>query len=169
MGRKQRKQSSRSSGSWLADGKCDNTVSPYCCHICGHGNGSAFQLVFEAHLVPGPVWLSVQDGAQASEAGVGPHLYPVHCRLSWLRRGRLDWTDVVRGFIRPLLSEVSQVREAQLLRLQWTEMTKGYDCLMLDDYSESQAEGLKIYRITPWFTYDHLIIIQSVLSLIKTV
>lgn len=33
--------------------------------------------VGDPHLVPGAVGLSVQDGAQASEAGVGPHLDPV--------------------------------------------------------------------------------------------
>lgn len=72
------------------------------------------------HLVPAAVGLSVQDGAQAPEAGVRTHLDAVDGRVSRLRgrRRRVDGTHVVGGFVRPSPPEVSQVGEAQLLWLQ---------------------------------------------------
>lgn len=66
-------------------------------------------VVIEPHLVPGVAGLSVQDGAQASEAGIGTHLHAVHHRLSWQWGARLDGTHVVCGLVRPSSPEVSQV------------------------------------------------------------
>lgn len=77
--------------------------------------------VVEPHLVPGVAGLSVQDGAQASEAGVGTHLHAVRRGLSRWWRGQLDGTHVVCGLVRPSSPEVSQVREAQLL---WLDRNK---------------------------------------------
>lgn len=64
---------------------------------CRHGDGSALR----------GGGLSVQDGAEAPEAGVGPH--------------RLHGTDVVRGRLGPPAPpppQVGQGGEAQLLQLQ---------------------------------------------------
>lgn len=72
--------------------------------------------VLKPHLVPGG--LPVQDGTQAPEAGVWPHLNTVGRRLSWLRCGRLHGTDVISGLVRPPPPQVRQVGKAQLFRLR---------------------------------------------------
>lgn len=84
----------------------------------------------QPHLVPGAAALPVQDGAQAPEASVGPHLHAVHRRLARLGRRALDGTHVVRGVVRPPPPKVSQVGEAQLLRLQRGGRTTGSECMM---------------------------------------
>lgn len=72
--------------------------------------------VIHPHLLPGGI-LSVQDGTQASEAGVRPRLNTVSRGRGSPRRGRLHRTDVVCGFVRSSSPEVSQVGESQFLWL----------------------------------------------------
>lgn len=73
--------------------------------------------VTDPHPLPGGIGLSIQDGAQASEAGVWPRLDSVGRGKSGLRRGRLHGADVVGGVVRSSPPEVSQVGEGQFLWL----------------------------------------------------
>lgn len=95
-----------------------------------------------AHLVPGALRLPVQDGAQAPEAGVRPHLHPVGSgggRGRGRGRGRgLDRTDVVGRIVGATPPQVGQVGETQLL---WLQRRHGGD-----REGRSQRSGLRWSR-----------------------
>lgn len=82
-----------------------------------------------AHLVPGALRLPVQDGAQAPEADVRPHLHPVGSGGGRGRRrggGRgLDGADVIGGVVGASPPQVGQVGETQLLWLQGRDQGEG--------------------------------------------
>lgn len=121
----QAKKQNSSSDRRLAERKVWQHSRPWCWHSIAMMLSQLLSwrwvrsAIIEPHLAPGAVRLTVQDGAQTSETCVGTHLHPVNGRLP-----RLDGTDVVCGFVWPPPPEVSQVREAQLLRLQRNKRTK---------------------------------------------
>lgn len=86
----------------------------------GRGDGllswrRACSAITDSHLLPGGMGLSVQDGTQASEAGIGRRLDPVGRGQAGLRR--VHGADVVAGLVPSPPPQVSQVGEAQFLWL----------------------------------------------------